>query len=1323
MLSFATKAQTTQLIKVSVSVADKVYDGTTVIPLASVTPTFIDAAGDTLKVAGIPAYKVDTAILVGSKDFEVVDKVVNVTITLTDPTQGYAFTSGSTTAVYTTTVAGTVTIQQAPLTVASATVNDKDYDGTTNGTVKAVKFTGLKGTDEDTDVAYTAKVTFADKNAGTGVSAAVEVTLTGSGNYYLNPSPATVTSSAAINPKKISVTGITVDNASVIYPTQVNITGATFATPVEGDTLKLTTDFTTNPVALPDTAGVYHTPVVVVLGSSVLAGNYKLGTDSLGYADYTINQIGVTVTATAQTKLYDGTFGFTGAYTTDPVVSLTGALAVKDSSNNVGVYDIIQGTLTAGNNYSITYVPAKFTIQPDTISIKAYDVNLSYGEAIPAASTLEWTVASGQIYPVAADSAAFKAGVLAIADSIAGKPQPLAKGVYNNAILKGTLGNTATNYVVKFTNGKITVDADSLFVTPDSAQVKAYRASDPVFTYTAKDKAGKAVTGITFTGALSRKGVGTAAPAKSDPVGTYNYTAGTLAASGNYVIVVDSTKYQFTIEKALVLVAPDTVSKAYNADPATNPAYTYTITLDKDTIAAPADFTFTSGGTLLRAAGENVGEYAYNADSVRTWEADNLLFALKSGANKFKIVPDTLKVTPPALQKIYGDADPNPLFALTNGGTVTGFVGPVSGDTLNTFEKVIGTQKIARVTGEDVKSYNYVNNLTDQTAAKNFVFVVDTVNKFQIYPKTITVTAKDTSKVYGAADPTLNYTVAGLAAGDDASTLFEGALSRVAGDTVGTYTINKGTLALKAPTNYSFTYNAGTFTITQADTLLVTATDIEIKYGDLEPDWTDYATTLTVTGLANGDAAADAFTGKVIREAGQNAGTYAITQGTLALKSSNYKGFKFTEGTLTITPVELIVSGTALAKVYGTADADSVFTKVSVVSGLKNADTAAVLTGKLGRVDGEAADTYAYTAGTLSAAPNYTITVKATPVFTIDKAPVTVTAKADTIYFGEADPTFKIAPAVGLINNTVVQDSIENAFTGELSRVAGTNVGDYTIKKGSLDAANYTITFTEGAALTILPSDSAHIPELVFGDLVYVYDGNPYSAQVSIAGIPSNAFTVLYNEREGAPINAGDYTIKVKIAATPNNEALEITADTVFTIEKAEVTVTIDNVSKLNGQSDPTFTYASVYTNPDPETHVGILPGVPFTGKLEREAGEATGKYVISKGTLDAGGNYTLTFVDGELTITPGTGIDNIVAEGQVSIYPSVAQRNSTITLDANVNVNKAELAVYSINGKLISVTPVINTVTTLSAPSEAGAYIYVFKSEGINKTMKVLVK
>ena len=102
-------------------------------------------------------------------------------------------------------------IDPKSLTVTAATAQNKAYDGTTTATINNVTLNGVVGTD---DVSVSGGGTFADKNVGTAISVTASLSLTGtkSGNYTLSAQPSGL--SADINPKEITITGLSFSNKS-----------------------------------------------------------------------------------------------------------------------------------------------------------------------------------------------------------------------------------------------------------------------------------------------------------------------------------------------------------------------------------------------------------------------------------------------------------------------------------------------------------------------------------------------------------------------------------------------------------------------------------------------------------------------------------------------------------------------------------------------------------------------------------------------------------------------------------------------------------------------------------------------------------------------------------------------------------------------------------------------------------------------------------------------------------------------------------------------------------------------------------------------------
>ena len=168
-----------------------------------------------------------------------------------------------------------------------------------------------------------------------------------------------------------------------------------------------------------------------------------------------------------------------------------------------------------------------------------------------------------------------------------------------------------------------------------------------------------------------------------------------------------------------------------------------------------------------------------------------------------------------------------------------------------------------------------------------------------VTPAPLTITADDKSKVYGAADPALTYTVTGLVNGDASSVISGVTLSTTTGAaaTAGTHAITAtgGTAA-----NYAITDVNGTLTVSKAP-LTVTADNKSKVYGAADP-----ILTYTPSGtLYYGDAYSviSGVTLSTTTGAAATAGTHPITAtgGTAA----NY-AITDVNGTLTVTPLPLV---------------------------------------------------------------------------------------------------------------------------------------------------------------------------------------------------------------------------------------------------------------------------------------------------------------------------------------------------------------------------------------------------------------------------------
>src|SRR5262249_6863105 len=131
-------------------------------------------------------------------------------------------------------------------------------------------------------------------------------------------------------------------------------------------------------------------------------------------------------------------------------------------------------------------------------------------------------------------------------------------------------------------------------------------------------------------------------------------------------------------------------------------------------------------------------------------------------------------VTADAKSKTYGDADPALTYQVTSG-------------TLKSGDSFSGS--LTRDAGEAIGPYAIKQGTLALGSNPSMTFVRANLT---INARAVTVTADAKSKNFGDADPALTYQVTSgsLKSGDS----FSGALTRVAGESVGAYAINQGTL-------------------------------------------------------------------------------------------------------------------------------------------------------------------------------------------------------------------------------------------------------------------------------------------------------------------------------------------------------------------------------------------------------------------------------------------------------------------------------------------------------------------------------------------------
>ena len=819
----------------------------------------------------------------------------------------------------------------------------------------------------------------------------------------------------------------------------------------------------------------------------------------------------------------------------------------------------------------------------------------------------------------------------------------------------GTATNTVSNAVIKDANNEIvtqnydiTYEPGVLTVIPKEVTVKAGNASK---TYGQSDPTEFSTT---ISGRVADETLTyTVSRATGENVGTYTITPAGEALQGNYAVIYQTGDFTITPASATVTAAPK--SKVYGE---TDPQWTATVS---GLISGDAENVITY--TLARTAGENVGTYAITPEGETTQGNYNVTYV---PAN-LTITKATATVTANAQTKVFGETDPE---------LTVGVSGLQNGDAASVISYTVG-----RVAGENVGTYTITP--TGDAVQGNYDVVYET-GTLTISKATATVTANAQTKVYGESDPTLTVSVSGLQNGDAASVISY-TVSRTDGETVGTYAITPAGETVQG--NYNVTYVPSELTITKA-TATVTADANTKVYGEADP--TPF--TVTISGLQNNDDES-VISYTVSRATGENVGTYAITPAGAAVQG-NYN-VTYVPSEFTITKATATVTAVDNAKVYGEAD-PTPFT--ATVSGLQNNDDENVIFYSLSRVAGENVGTYIITPSGAAVQGNYDV-VYETGTFTISKATATVTADAKTKVYGEADPTPFTVTISGLQNN-----DDESVISYSVSRVTGENVGTYAITpSGTNVQGNYMVLFVP-AELTITKATAtvtADAKTKVYGE------SDPASFTAAVSGLQNGdvASVISYTVSRAAGENVGTYTITPSGAAVQGNYEVVYVTGT-FTISKATATVTANAKTKVYGESDPTPFTATVsgLKNNDSE---GVI-----SYSVTRETGDSVGTYAITPAGAAEQGNYNVTYVPADLTITKATA--TVTANAKTKVYGET-DPTFTATVTGLKNNDNESVIVYSLsratgeNVGTYAITP--------AGDAEQGNYNVVFVADDLTIT------
>lgn len=266
-----------------------------------------------------------------------------------------------------------------------------------------------------------------------------------------------------------------------------------------------------------------------------------------------------------------------------------------------------------------------------------------------------------------------------------------------------------------------------------------------------------------------------------------------------------------------------------------------------------------------------------------------------------------------------------------------------------------------------------------------------------------------------------------------------------------------------------------------------------------------------------------------------------------------------------------------------------------------------------------------------------------------------------------------------------------------------TNVVEYNATTMRIlgKAADGSLAFVRQSGLKYIPANTAYLT-VASGtpETLKVYTEAEYSQMLSEAvTITANSYTRVYGEGnpsfgytiagaalKGEPVLScaatatspvGQYPIKVNKGSVTNG--FTTLADGMLTVTPAELTVTVADASKDEGEENPSFvlTYEG-FKNGETESVLKVKPTATTTATKDSPAGEYD--ITVRGGIAD---NYVFDYVDGKLTVNIVSAIDGVkAAGGTVAVYDVFGKR---VLSDAR-SIGLLRKGVYIVNGRKVVV-------------------------------------
>ena len=555
----------------------------------------------------------------------------------------------------TTNIEKKVTVSPAEISITSATVQGKTYDGNTTATVESVEFTGLQNDESLTSgTDYTATAAFNSANAGSQ-TATVTVTLADTvKNYTLASDGKTTTATAAIHPLPVVLEWGTISftydgSEKTVTATVTNRVGEDVITlSYEGNTGTAVNSYTATVTGLGNdnytlteatgvtqawsigeasiadaTVELSETEFTYTGQSQKPTVTVKLGNATLTESDYTVTYNGDCIDAGTYTVTVTGKGNYSGTATSKPTYTIhkaaQAALTITSTSDATYGQDYTLTTSGGSGSGAVTITVSNgtgaatvsgYTLTPTkagtvtVTAVKAGDNNYNDGTSVSATITINKGTYNGTKTTTGSVLANWPGEVTlpAIPDG-ASYGTPSGSDVTGLSITDGKLSYTGGDSIQKGQTYEITVPVTG---------ATNYENYNITITLTGTDKKVLTITGVTaqngtYNGQAQAGYTGT--PSAEDYTGdfTVTYSPGDTTSptnAGTYTVTiaipdsdpqyVGSIVLEFAIAKKPLTVSAPSAS-VYVGDNAPELALTYTGLVDGESVTpseAPA-FTIT----------------------------------------------------------------------------------------------------------------------------------------------------------------------------------------------------------------------------------------------------------------------------------------------------------------------------------------------------------------------------------------------------------------------------------------------------------------------------------------------------------------------------------------------------------------------------------------------------------------------------------------------------------------------------------------------------------------------------------------------------------